>query len=43
VAYAQFRELWDSCDGDGMRRDLVELSFTPIANRPGVASGISAA
>jgi hypothetical protein len=43
AAYAQFRELWDSCDGDGMRRDLVELSFTPIANRPGVASGISAA
>ena len=43
AVYAQFRELWDSCDGDGMRRDLVELSFTPIANRPGVASGISAA
>jgi hypothetical protein len=43
AAYARFRELWDSCDGDGMRRDLVELSFTPIANRPGVASGISAA
>jgi hypothetical protein len=43
AAYAQFRELWDSCDGDGMRRDLVELSITPIANRPGVASGISAA
>jgi hypothetical protein len=43
AAYAQFRELWDSCDGDGMRRDLVELSVTPIANRPGVASGISAA
>jgi hypothetical protein len=43
AAYHQFRELWDSCDGDGMRRDLVELSFTPIANRPGVASGISAA
>jgi hypothetical protein len=43
AAYAQFRELWDSCDGGGMRRDLVELSVTPIANRPGVASGISAA
>src|SRR5919112_1317276 len=43
AAYTRFRELWDSCDGDGMRRDLVELSFTPIANRPSVAPGISAA
>ena len=43
AAYAQFRELWDTYAGDGMRRDLVELTFTPLANRSGVAPGISAA
>ena len=41
AAYAQFRELWDTYSGDGMRRDLVELSVTPLANRAGAAARIS--
>ncbi len=30
AAYARFREVWDRCAGDGMRRDLVALSVTPL-------------
>ena len=41
AAYAQFRELWDTYSGDGMRRDLVELSVAPLANRAGGAARIS--
>ena len=41
AAYAQLRELWDTYSGDGMRRDLVELSVTPLANRAGAAARIS--
>ena len=42
AAYAQLRELWDTYSGDGMRRDLVELSVTPLANCAGAAARISA-
>jgi hypothetical protein len=31
AAYARFRELWDRCAGEGMRRDLVALSVTPLS------------
>jgi hypothetical protein len=31
AAYARFRELWDSCAGDGMRQDLVALSVSPLS------------
>jgi hypothetical protein len=30
AAYARFRELWSKFADDGMRRDLVALSFTPL-------------
>jgi hypothetical protein len=30
ATYARFRELWDTCAADGMRRDLVELSVPPL-------------
>src|SRR5215207_11318883 len=33
-AYARFRELWETCAGDGMRRDLVALSVRPPLDRP---------
>ena len=33
AAYAQFRELWDTYAGDGMRRDLVTLSVKPLRDR----------
>jgi hypothetical protein len=33
AAYAQFRELWDTYAGDGMRRDLVTLSVKPLQDR----------
>jgi hypothetical protein len=33
-AYVRFREVWDTCAGDGMRRDLVALSVTPLSERP---------
>jgi hypothetical protein len=33
TAYARFRELWDRCAGEGMRRDLVALSVTPLSER----------
>ena len=35
VAYTRFRELWDSLAGDGMRRDLVALSVTPLPEQGG--------
>jgi hypothetical protein len=31
AAYTRFRAVWDSCAGDGMRRDLVALSVTPLS------------
>jgi hypothetical protein len=37
TAYARFRELWDACGDDGMRRDLVELSITPVPEGRGDA------
>ena len=40
TAYARFREAWDTLASDGMRRDLVELSVTPLPDR-GVTSSIS--
>lgn len=43
TAYARFRELWDTYARDGMRRDLVELSVTPLPDRGGDASRTSAA
>lgn len=30
AAYTRFRELWDQDSADGMRRDLVALSVTPV-------------
>src|SRR5215212_79683 len=33
-AYARFREMWETCAGDGMRRDLVALSVRPLLDRP---------
>jgi len=32
-AYARFRELWRTYAEDGMRRELVQLSFTPLPDR----------
>jgi hypothetical protein len=32
AAYTRFRELWDMYAGDGMRRDLVALSITPLSD-----------
>ena len=31
AAYGRFRELWDTCASDGMRRDLVALSVMPLS------------
>ena len=33
AAYTRFRESWDRYGGDGMRRDLVALSTTPLSGR----------
>ncbi len=33
AAYTRFRELWDMYARDGMRRDLVALSVTPLPKR----------
>ena len=41
AAYAQFRELWDTNAGDGMRRDLVTLSVQPLPDRRGSAPTLS--
>src|SRR5215217_369352 len=35
AAYARFRELWDRCADDGMRRNLVMLSVTPLPDHRG--------
>jgi hypothetical protein len=43
LAYARFQEAWNSYAGDGMRRDLVALSVTPLPDRRGAASSISIA
>lgn len=37
MAYARFRETWHAYAADGMRRDLVKLSATPLPKRRGVA------
>ena len=42
-AYARFRDLWDAYAGEGMRRDLVKLSVTPLPGRSGAAPRISPA
>ena len=39
TAYARFRELWDAYAGAGMRRDLVELSVTPLPDGRDVSRG----
>src|SRR5215207_523641 len=41
ATYAQFRELWDTNAGDGMRRDLVTLSVQPLPDRRGSAPSMS--
>ena len=33
ATYSRFRELWDMYGRDGMRRDLVALSVTPLSER----------
>jgi CHAD domain len=33
IAYAQFRETWETCAGHGMRQDLVALSVRPALGR----------
>jgi CHAD domain len=43
ATYAQFRELWDTYAGDGMRRDLVTLSVKPLPARRGSAPSMSPA
>jgi hypothetical protein len=43
ATYAQFRELWDTYAGDGMRRDLVTLSVKPLPDRRGNAPSLSPA
>lgn len=43
AAYTTFRELWDEYAANGMRRDLVALSVTPLHDRRGDASIESAA
>jgi hypothetical protein len=43
AVYAQFRELWDTYAGDGMRRDLVTLSVKPLPDRRGSATSMSRA
>lgn len=35
AAYTRFRELWDMFARDGMRRDLVALSVTPLTEQAG--------
>jgi hypothetical protein len=39
MAYARFRETWETYAGDGMRRDLVRLSVTPLPECRGAAPG----
>jgi hypothetical protein len=43
AVYAQFRELWDTYAGDGMRRDLVTLSVKPLPDRRKSATSMSPA
>jgi CHAD domain-containing protein len=43
ATYAQFRELWDTYAGDGMRRELVTLSVKPLPDRRGSAPSMSPA
>jgi hypothetical protein len=43
MAYARFRETWETYAGDGMRRDLVKLSVTPLPECRGAAPGNPAA
>jgi hypothetical protein len=38
MAYARFREQWDTFTGDSMRRDLVKLSVTPLLKSRSVAT-----
>jgi hypothetical protein len=38
MAYARFRETWETLTGDGLRRDLVKLSVTPLSECRGSAS-----
>lgn len=43
AAYTQFRDLWETYAGDGMRRDLVAMSVTPLpahrgAERPAIGT-----
>ena len=40
MAYARFREQWDTFTGDSMRRDLVKLSVTPLLKSRSVATRI---
>jgi CHAD domain len=35
AAFTRFRELWDTYAGDGMRRDLVAMSMTPLPEHRG--------
>jgi hypothetical protein len=35
TAYTRFRDLWDAYANDCLRRDLVELSRTPLPDRRG--------
>ena len=42
AAYARFRDLWDTYAADGMRRDLVELSATPLPDRRDAREGSAA-
>ena len=37
AAYNRFRELWDTYARDGMRRELVALSTTPVSGQDGSA------
>ena len=43
IGYARFREMWDSYASDGMRRELVALSVTPLPDPRGAASSVSLA
>jgi hypothetical protein len=38
AAYTRFRELWDTYARDGMRRDLVALSITPVPSHGNAAA-----
>jgi CHAD domain len=40
MAYARFREQWDTFTGESMRRDLVKLSVTPLLKSRSVATRI---